>query len=64
MGHATSGVVTADWKSSVLDGAESDGEEKRDRGGLPPEAGAQQNPDICDKCGTAPRQQKQAGRGG
>jgi len=64
MGLATRGVVTADWKSSVLDGAERDGEEKRDRWGLPPEAGAQQNPDIGDQGGPPPRQQEHACRGG
>jgi len=64
MGLATRGVDSADWKSSVLDGAEGDGEEKWDRGGLPPEAGAQQNPDIRDQRGPPARQQKHASRGG
>jgi len=35
---ATRGAVAADWKSSVLDRAERDGQEKRDWGLLPPEA--------------------------
>jgi len=38
---ATRGDVSNDWKSSVLDGAEGDGQEKRYWGALPPEAGPQ-----------------------
>jgi len=64
MGLATRGAAAADWKSSVLDGAESDDQEKRDRGAFPSEAGAQQKPDIGDQRGPPPCQQKHASRGG